>query len=350
MLLGLLFLSRLDTIFFVGTAILSLWIRDRDSRIVRTIAVSAAVGATYVAFNLLEFGHAVPISGAIKSGFSHQIFFRGHLGAYGCVALCGSVGLSMLALLRRSRSRLWRFAMMTLGAGVFLQCLYVLTATVGATTWVWYYVQGFLCVGLVGAELVEIIPGSKRIPIGGVALVLALVASAAVAGAKYWTTWSWHDRRMHADPWRESWLSDIRQVMSDPNAVIVTFDQPGLFAYSTNHPIFALDGLTSDFGVDSEIASKGMYAVLASYPHAYFMAPVVNPGKTLHTAMMTQTGTADGQIIHFTTPHAGKDAGCMMLYQRGLLVSRPVPPTLAGDAWGLWDLTRSTARAIACPE
>ena len=80
--LALLFLARLDTAVFVAPAILawstfaSGWTRGRR---VATLTPLVAGFAVYTAWNVITTGHAVPISGALKSSFPIPHWEPGHL-------------------------------------------------------------------------------------------------------------------------------------------------------------------------------------------------------------------------------------------------------------------------------
>jgi hypothetical protein len=70
--LALLFLTRLDTAVFVAAPVLA-WIvataRRDDNRRWAAVAIFGATFFAYIGFNLITTGHAVPISGAIRSSF-----------------------------------------------------------------------------------------------------------------------------------------------------------------------------------------------------------------------------------------------------------------------------------------
>jgi hypothetical protein len=348
-LLGLLFLSRLDSMFFIGCVIVFLWLRDRDWRIGVTCLVCAALAGVYLATNLAQYGHLLPISGAIKSAAYRGHYFVGRLGSYGVVALSGAVGLASSNLLGASRPARYRFAMLALACGTVFQCLYVAVLTEGDTAWIWYYVQGYLCVALLAAEVVTAL-GSSVIVLhsaGFTAFVLGLLVSGAMVAAQ-WSGWAWHGRQMHNAGWRSSWLADVQRAAPESDSVLIAGDQPGLFAYGTSHPVFALDGLTGNYQLDAELATRQMYGKIASFRAAYLMVSVVQPGYSLVSGTLSQVGLPGGQILHFHSPLRGADAGCIFLDNAGMLTSRPVPSSLIGGVWALWKLTPATMRQVAC--
>jgi hypothetical protein len=351
--LGLLFLSRLDNIFLIGCALAGLWWRDRDPRILITAAISAAIAGVYLCTNLAQFGHLMPISGAIKSAVYRKHFFGGQLGINGFISLFAALGLALINTASlTAHPRRYRLAMQTLSAGVILQSLYVVVMTYGETTWVWYYVQGYLCAAILIAELVDIAPRRAASSMAALALAGSVLLCSGVAGAKYLSGWSSHDSRSQGDSfdhWRDAWLADVERVLPDDRAVLVAFDQPGLFAYALSHPVFSLDGLTSNYRVDSLIAARGMYPEISSFGAAYFMGPLVQPGETTVASVTKLTGVAGGQIIHFASPLTGADAGCIYLDNTALLISRAVPSTLIGGVWGLWRMNSATMRQVTCP-
>jgi hypothetical protein len=346
--LGLLFLSRLDSVFFIGCVIVVLWLRDRDWRILRARAVCAALAGIYLATNFLQYGHLLPISGAIKSAAYRGHYFVGRLGSYGFAGLCGAVGLALSSLAGKSRPLRYRLAMLALACGTVLQCLYVAVLTEGDTAWIWYYVQGYLCMAVLAAELVGAVETRTVIPRAAAPVVFALaflLAGGLVAAQ--WGGWAWHGRQMHDADWRNSWLADVLRAAPESDSVLIAGDQPGLFAYGTSHPVFALDGLTGNYKLDTELVTRQMYAEIASFRAAYLMASVVKPGGSLVSGTLSQVGVPGGQIIHFRSPLLGADAGCIFA-DAGMLTSRPVPTSLIGGVWALWKLTPATMRRISC--
>jgi hypothetical protein len=193
------------------------------------------------------------------------------------------------------------------------------------------------------------------LPTGGLAylgptlLGGCVAACLAIAGLKYHLNSSMHDLGVRSGNWRAAWISAIERAVPDPDSVLVIFDQPGLFAYGTSHPVLSLDGLTSNYQVDAFLAGQGMYAQLARLHSAYLVIPRVAAGAELHASLTTQTGSRSGQIVHFATPLSGADAGCIALADTGLVGLIEVPSVLQGGVWGIWHLTPQTMSRVPCP-
>ncbi len=77
-LLGLLFLARLDNFLFaavLGVTVLALHRRRGIPPLLRIAATLGPIGLGYAASNLLQFGHLMPISGAMKNQWSGPILW-----------------------------------------------------------------------------------------------------------------------------------------------------------------------------------------------------------------------------------------------------------------------------------
>jgi hypothetical protein len=99
-------LARLDNVFVVGCLTLFvLWISWGDLRakraasIVIFIAPIAVLIGAYLAFNRVVFGHFMPISGAIKSGFPYVVGSLNNLPALGRVTSLSAMLCMVMALL-----------------------------------------------------------------------------------------------------------------------------------------------------------------------------------------------------------------------------------------------------------
>ncbi len=347
--LGLLFLSRLDNVFLVGCVVLGLFWRDRDWKLGIACVCCAAVASIYIASNLANFGHLVPISGAIKSSAHRGVYWSGNLGPNGLIGLVGALGLVVHTAFLSTKARPFRVAMLMLSCGVLVQTFYVWALTYGDTTWVWYYVQGYLCLALLVAEIVDRLkwPGFRHA--GALVLTLSLLVSGAIAYVKFVYSWSIGDPTSLPGSWKEGWLAETRKAVPDDRSVLIVFDQPGLFAYATSHPVFAIDGLTANYRLDEELKTNGMYPQLAKMEPAHFIAPLVENGSSFRTERIAMTGTPEGQIVHFFAPLDLADAGCVRIDPDALIAQRPVPDGVLGKVWGIWKLTADNTHPVPCP-
>jgi hypothetical protein len=137
-LLGLLFLARLDTLFFI--AAVGLFTLPDWKRALRLGAVSAAVVLPWLIWTVLETGHLVPVSGAIKSVFpvpdTTDLF--GKVGWIGASTVAGAFIATVLAL--RSPDPRKRRLLGALGVGAVLHGAYVALFTAPRwSTFVAYY-------------------------------------------------------------------------------------------------------------------------------------------------------------------------------------------------------------------
>jgi hypothetical protein len=347
--LGLAFLSRLDNIFFIACAFAGLWWRDRNIRIGIAWLICAAIASSYLLANEVYFGHGMPISGAIKSAAYRQHYFAGQLGPYGVLSLFGALGLATKNVLQRSYPRDYRIACLILAAGVILHATYVWALTYGDTVWVWYYVQGYLCLALLAAQSIESLklPNSRQW--GRALFAVSLSVSAAIALAKFSFNWSWHDHKATAGHWRDDWIEEIERVLPKDDSVLVVLDLPGMFAYGTSHPIFALDGLTMNYRLDEMIAKDGMAVQLQRFQTPYFLGPSLVRGDVYRTPFISQYGVAGGQIVHFFAPLRGTDAGCIRIDNANLVMEKQLPHALLEGAWGIWRLTPEALMPVTCP-
>jgi hypothetical protein len=347
--LGLAFLSRLDNIFLIACVFVALWWRDRDVRLGFAWLICAAIAGSYVLLNEIYFGHAMPISGAIKSAVYRQHYFDGQLGPYGILSLIGGVGLALINFFQRTRPTNYRIACLVLACSVILHAVYVWALTYGDTVWVWYYVQGYLCVALLVAQSTD---GLKLSAAAGCAwffVVLSIGLSGFVAYAKFARNWSWHDYKATSGQWRDDWVDDVEKSLPADNSVLVVIDLPGTFAYGTSHPVLALDGLTSNYRVDDDIVRYGMAAQLRTLGTAYFLGPILAPGAVYRTQFISQHGVDGGQVLHFFAPLKGSDAGCIRVDDASLLMRKVLPHALLEGVWGIWKLSPDQLTPVDCP-
>jgi hypothetical protein len=272
---GVALLARLDNVFVVfaliGFAILHDGWQDRRLIARRTIATAAGgalVVLPYLAYNYAAFGHAMPISGSIKSIFPTMLVDFSNLGEMGRLAApFGLVALfTGLVLDHDSRRRVVWFG---LGAGVVLHAFYVIAYTDHYTFWAWYYVSAVIAAGLTGSYWAEWVADRARIlvpeKITYVLVSLAIIVLLSLGAARAWlkgigpidlgpiqvdmqiNKYRWPDEAAH-------WMK--KNLPAD--SIVLAFDYPGAVAFYSDLQIFPIDGLVNDYDYNDELLALGI--------------------------------------------------------------------------------------------
>ena len=300
--LGLAFLARLDNLFFVAAATLTAaWASPRAASspapsasprsLLATLAWTAtpalALALPYLLWNRIEFGHFVPISGAIKSTFPELRPDLRNLGALGLItfvtALTGAIALAL-----PDTPRLRRLTLGPLAAGVIAHALYVVCYTDHHTHWSWYYVAGVVLLAFLVAIAADAL--ILRLPrrLVTAATTLAIIAVTAWGLARGWARFANADAASHNQlviqflpptPY-DRWTVQFARWMEThlpPHAGVLVFDYPGALAYYTTLRIVPADGLMSDFQTDADLRREGLARWLADHHIDYYLGPNPNP-------------------------------------------------------------------------
>jgi hypothetical protein len=246
---GLVFLSRLDSVFFL--AAFYVWYLASTRSAARTMIaglVTSLPAVAYMAFNYFHFGGVVPISGWLKSSFPavhvSGIYYKPplNLGLAGYQVLFGIVPIlaaTVIVVLGRKyfrgrRSITWAFL-----AGAVLHWLQVSLFTTGLTLWYWYYVLPVFLAGMAVAVL-----AGETARLGAWTRQLA---AAAVLGSCLVVGWVKVDLGLKELP-RTPSHKTVRYLL-DHNIrgrTILVSEYPGRAAFFTDNHIIAADMLTSD--------------------------------------------------------------------------------------------------------
>jgi hypothetical protein len=276
-LLGLVFLARLDSAFFVmafGLVIVGRWARecrrDREmgpAALIRKAVISGGVfllvAAPYVIWNRMTFGHIVPISGAVKSSFP-EIAFRlerllGFHALYGVMQLAvATVALIVLEIWHFRRPQHYRVpsVLWALWLGAILHFAYSMLFMRWAAHW-WHYASYIPLVLLSVGLLLERVRAWLKLP--AVAWRLALGGALAVCVAGMWA-----DARLrgeHHEPWLAAalWTRDNLP----PDAVVGMMDC-GLYGYFNGHRTVNLDGVINGYAFQEALRDGRFSEFLAS--------------------------------------------------------------------------------------
>jgi len=175
--MGLVMLSRLDTVFFLGVSAIYLLcnrLRHRDLRgFVVTGMAALAMVAPYLLWNLLNFGHVVPVSGLKKTGVDlawslrhFEEFWRDKLAK--AVSLFTPAGFALLAaggacavaiarreLLRNLRA--WNLLALLVPAALLHYVYTTFCMSEGDVYWYQYteYLVGFLVIATLAASAAQ---------------------------------------------------------------------------------------------------------------------------------------------------------------------------------------------------
>jgi hypothetical protein len=270
--------------------------------------------APYLAQNFAQFGHLVPISGAIKSTFPAFDFDVYKLGAMGkLAALAGAVSVAVGAALDRDRRR--RVLWLGLGFGTLLHALYVAGYTQHYTFWAWYYVSGVISAALAAAFL----PGwlASRWPGGALLhrlLPVCLTIGVLFAGAARAHLKAFNPLRLGAVTvdwpineyrWPEEFARRMKQYLP-ADSIVFTYDWPGALAYYSGLRILPMDGLVSDFSFNDELLATGAEAYLCGRKVGYFFGLIED--------------NRDVQTLPVQAPLYRKPAGSLTLRRDDIVV------------------------------
>lgn len=320
--LGLAVLARLDNAIFVAAVVMgvTVWLRSRGGPVFEVVsrvgAATLCVVLPYLGWNVLTFGHPMPISGAIKTTFPHTQWDPRNLGTLGLLsAVAGAVGLA-LALLPQARLAL-RLAMGTLAVGVLGQAIYVALFTDHNTHWSWYYVEGVL----LGALLLAMVADSilrNRAPQAARRAVAVTITVLTVWGlTRDWARFANSQAASHnqlvfelLEPTSEErWEVQFARWMSrtlPPGSNVLVYDYPGALAYYSTVRIVAADGLVGDYQSNAELLSGGLAAFLSRHAIGYYLAPRATPSDSCFT-----------ESIY--APRPRREAGALVLCPENLL-------------------------------
>jgi hypothetical protein len=286
-LMGLAILARLDNLFVAallcGLAVLHDW-RCGWTRVVHRMALTAGGTAVlvvpYLLLNWHQYGHLMPISGAIKSTFPAFDFDFRRLGEMGMLAVpFGIVSLGIGLLLDRDTHR--RVIWCGLGAGVLVHALYVVGFTDHYTFWAWYYVSGVLAAALCAAHLPGWLarqldtPASTAFINAAVvaATLLVVTAGAARAWLKAFNPLTLGpvtiDVPVNEYRWPEEFAVWMKRHLP-PDSIVFVYDWPGALAFYSDLRILPMDGLVSDFAYNDELLAQGARQYLCAKGVRYY--------------------------------------------------------------------------------
>jgi len=326
-------LARLDNIFLLVPGVMLA--ATTVPRLVRKGGLAAAVASPfvlpYLILNEVQFGHLVPISGAIKSGFPHPGFHPDFLGNFGgAMAIVAMVGF--LVSFGSGLSARTTMMLQVNSAGTLLHAAYVVVFSIDPTTRsFWYYTVGIVNCALVMNVLAS---GSLRrvratpardLAIAALSGVMLLMATSraylkAFGDNVNFFNPSWIYRFDPERPGFQFMVADWISRNLPAGSRIIAVDFPGALAYRTNSSIIALDGLTNDFAYDRELSGQGIANFVARCGVDYYFGPRAADGERVVYGMTLTHGGADSQSVAVFAPVSHTMSGSLEFDRDAMLV------------------------------
>jgi hypothetical protein len=277
---GVIMLARLDTVFVAG-ALAAAWslagggARRRGAMASVVFATAALVVLPYLASNLRDFGHLVPISGTLKSSFPHAGWYVAAFSIQGqdalvllfTTVLCVLFLLTRLAPAAEPEPLLVTALLPALVLGVLVHELYS-AMFVKWGVFSWHFVLVRLALALVLPVLLARFAArdARRAPAlwaAGTALV-ALASLAPVVKRDWRTdyTQSWTVQAYEAARWV--------QQHTPPDAVFAMKDA-GNFGWFSRRHVVNLDGIVNTFAYQDSLRAGRFEGFLRSRGVGYFV-------------------------------------------------------------------------------
>ena len=326
-------LARLDNVCLIAPGLLLASGSPRRviARGTSAAAVFLAILAPYLAFNETRFGHLVPISGSIKTGFPHFGFHPAYLGHFG--QLMAIVGIASLVLSLgadlRDRTRL---VLQVNGLGTLFHAACVLFFSIDPSTgFFWYY-----AIGIVNCTLLMNVMASASSPASRFSkeiemtfALFSLLILLAASGRAWLKAFginvnplnpTWVVKTDPSHPGYQFLLADWATRNLPEGSRVLTVDFPGALAYQSDFNIVALDGLTNDFAYDAEITADGIAGFAARHRIEYYFGPNALPGESISYGQTTTEGLRESQRVSFSSPLSRKPAGVIEIDRRSMVV------------------------------
>jgi hypothetical protein len=345
-------LARLDSIFFLGGLGLYAswreWKNNRKLGRLLLLAVSAAIPVVlYFGFNFLNYGHLMPISGAIKSTFPafhwnpQQISLLGRI-IFGCMM----IGLTAPFWNRRTAGWLPLAVL-----GVTGHLFYLILFSRGFTYWSWYYVPGVLLAAAIFSLAAEAL--SRRLPPiwTGRLCALAVAGVLGTVAARGWVKAYNPNAIDYRNPLliqpkiaEQSWEREMAFFLRDKlpsGSRIFMWDIPGIVAFFTDHVIVPSDGLVGNYEFSDRLLASGVGNFLQQEDIHFWVGPIVEEGQGLERDGAWKISHSNGvyEIELFPPLYPDKSAGTFKVFDKDRIadlreeVSHPKTPPV-----GVWKI------------
>jgi hypothetical protein len=280
-LVGLLMLARLDAVFvgvvLAGYLAVSGFVRDEGalagralravSRELRTFWPTVALVVPYLAWNYVEFGHVVPISGMLKTSHSELAWRPENLNpAYLGLLVLAAVG-SALSLRLEGQARLAAI-LAPISIGLAVQALHSVVFMSWAV-FAWHFAL-FIPAGAIGAAVVAR-EAERRLPrpvlqLGVACLAALLVIGQAVSISRL------RFEFMGASRQAGEWVTH-----SLPAEAVLAMKDSGAFGFFSERRVMNLDGIANSFEYAETLCRGELEEFLQAHGVGYVAQHAVPP-------------------------------------------------------------------------
>lgn len=284
--LALIFLARLDNVFFIAMILLYYgFINVNKKANLKYIIVAGFVGIImvlpYFLFNYINWGHIVPISGAIKSIFPKMTFDLNSLGVFGQVVTF-AVLVCYLMLFKLKLKSETKNLLLILSLSSLISSLYVVIFTDHHTNWAWYYVSGVITILFFLPLILDKIESklSLGIKFQFVTFVIALILMI-FSISRSWSEY-FNPEARGFNPFQFKSINNCRWSISvgkwlkenlPADSRILIYEWPGMIAYFSDMKIVPIDGLMNDFAFQNDLIKYGIEEYIKLKNLEYFIAP-----------------------------------------------------------------------------
>jgi len=271
---GLLMLARLDSVFLgvalAGYVALHGIARGEGgfaARLWRTLCKelalfwpTLALVVPYLAWNLLSFGHFVPISGTVKSSFPEASFNPGLVGVEYAVLLLVALGAAAREIWRGNGRDPLVIVVGVLSIGLLLHALHT-TLYMRWAVFAWHFAV-FVPIGALGLAILAR-ERAARLSRAGVAGALCLLAAfLAVAESVSISRMS----REFTVSGREAGIWAAKELPAD---AVLGMKDSGIFSYFSRRRVMNLDGVANSFEFATAVCSGELENFVRSHGVEY---------------------------------------------------------------------------------
>jgi heme exporter protein D len=243
--LGIMMLARLDNVFLAGFICLLSIRRVGIKTVAKYVLFASVLVIPYLAHNVLQFGHLMPISGYLKSSFPVVGPNVGEVSAVHTLLVGAIVALLPVFLWHVEESR-FKDSVLVLSAASVMHYAHFF-AFGKAASWYWYAVLASVTVGLLAGWIASVGVRQYRQSADnvrlrkGVALLLGAVVCGVVISKVLQPK---HPARIAANK--------LEQTVPAGSVVYVN-DWPGMMNFYSDCRVIAADGLTNNFSYFKKI-------------------------------------------------------------------------------------------------